>query len=263
MMTSSNFRTVFAVLGISFLSNGLNAAEKLDPRTLCPSDGSMGQTILLIDTTDPLPPATQTRLKQLLQGFGDSQNSLYLPRSHELIVYHLTSSISKMSKRKPLRVCNPGNPEERGIIDNLISSPAEAKRNWRKFELLRKRAYLRIKEQTEEEQSPLLESLALVSAANIPILGVEEQRKPTRLILFSDMLQNSKNLSHYQSLPTMKVFKSLVGFSDMKSALRGADVLLVYVRRTGLEHKQTPRHYYWWTQAIELFGGHLIEQLSP
>ncbi len=263
MMTSNNFRIALTVLGISFLSNGINAAEMLNPRTLCPDGGSVGQTIVLIDTTDPLPPAAQTRLKQLLKGFGNSQNSLYLPHSHELIVYRLTSSVSDMRKRKPLRVCNPGNPGERGIIDDLISSPAEAKRNWHRFELLRSRAYPRMEEQAEEDQSPLLESLALVIAENVPILDVEKQRKPTRLILFSDMLQNSKNLSHYQPLPTMKEFKSLIGFSDMKSDLRGVDVWLFYVRRTSLEHVQTPRHYYWWAQAIEFFGGHLIKQTSP
>ena len=249
-----------AILGMALLSNGVYAAEKINPRTLCPMSGSTQQTILLIDTTDPLTLVARARLKQLLQGVLDAENQHYLQPAHELIVYHLTPLVADM--RKPMRVCNPGNPKDRTWEDDLKCGVIGAKLRWRAFEkrVVRIWQTLSGNEKQTGKYSPLLESISLVTARHIPI-GVSQQRKPTRLILFSDMLQNSRWLSHYKSLPDMKSFKALIGYAEMESDLHGVDVWLFYIRRTHLEHKQTPKHYYWWTQAVELFNGRLIEQM--
>lgn len=262
-MTYHHQWMLMCLLSIVLLSNTTTyAADKINPRTLCPISGSEQQTILLIDTTDALTLVAQERLKQLLQSFLDSKNKHYVQPAHELIVYHLTPRVADMSKL--MRVCNPGNPEDRALIDDLTSGVIDARRKWRAFQkrvLQIWRAVPGIDEQVSGKYSPLLESLAVVTARHVPSLGVGEQRKPTRLILFSDMLQNSGLLSHYKSVPAIKSFAKSVGYAEMESDLNGIDVWLFYVRRTGLEHKQTPKHYYWWTQAVELFGGRLIEQV--
>ena len=253
-------RGVFIViLGIALLSRGVYANEQLHPRTLCPTSGSKQQTILLIDTTDPLTLVAQEKLKQLLKAFRDSDNQYYLQPGHELIVYRLTPSIANI--RKPLRVCNPGNPEDRTWKDNLTSGKYSGLRKWRRFEQSILQALPKIDKQVAGNQSPLLEAIALVAARHVPSIGVETQQKSTRMMLFSDMLQNSEHLSHYKSVPDMKTFRALPGYAEMDSDLRGVNVWLFYVRRTGLENKQTAEHYYWWTQAIEVFGGRLIEQV--
>ena len=260
MIATSRWWAVIVILTVSLLTKETLAAETLNLRTLCPINGSHGQVILLIDTTDPLTPVAQERLKELLKGFGDSGNEHYLQPAHELIVYRLSPRIADMQKPS-LRVCNPGNPKDRTTLDNLTSGVVEARRRWRAFELRRRRALPRLDEQVAGEQSPLLESVAIVTARHIPSLGVGQQRKPTRLFLFSDMLQNSNRLSHYRSLPSMKEFRALVGYSEMDSDLTDVNVRLYYVRRAGFENLQTPEHYYWWTTAIELFGGRVMEQV--
>ncbi len=257
MNACSNRWLFLCFLSIVLLLNSACENKKIDPRTLCPVNGSEKQTILLIDTTDPLPPKAHERLKQLLKAFRDSDNQFYLQTSHELIVYRLTPNVTDI--RKLLRVCNPGNnPEERTWKDNLVSGKYDGLRKWRHFE----HSILQALPKNDEhpvKQSSLLETIAFITARHVPSLGVVK-RKPTRLILFSDMLQNSDYLSHYKSLPEMKTFKTLPGYPAMDSDLRDVDVWLMYVRRPGLENKQTPEHYYWWTQAIELFGGRLMEQ---
>lgn len=113
-------RLMAALPLFAFLFIGNANAEDLNPRTLCPVGGNEGQVILLIDTTDPLTPVAQERLKELLQGLGDSENKHYLQPGHELIVYHLPAQLADL--RKPaLRVCNPGNPKDRTVTDNLTS----------------------------------------------------------------------------------------------------------------------------------------------
>ncbi len=247
-------------LVICFLYMGVCAAEKLNLKTLCPVSGNKGQVILLIDTTDPLTAVAQERLKELIKGFTDADNEYYLQRAHELIVYHLSPEVTNVNKPVS-RVCNPGNPKDRTRMDDLLNSSTEAKRRWQAFVRRLQALTRRIHEQVLGPKSPLLESIAVVTARHIPTLGVGQKRKPVRLLLFSDMLQNSARLSHYKSLPEMKKFKSLVGYSEMDSDLSGVDVWLFYVRRTDLESVQTPQHYYWWTQAIELFGGQVQKQI--
>ena len=257
MNTCSNRWLFLCCLSIVLLLNRAYATEELNPRTLCWAKGSEQQTILLIDTTNPLPLVVQEKLKHLLRAFRNSDNQYYLQSGHELIVYRLPPNVADIGK--PLRVCNPGNPENRTWKDDLDSGKYDGLRKWRRFEQLILKALPKRDEQVTEKQSPLLEAIALLIARHVPSLGVVK-RKPTRLILFSDMLQHSEHLSHYESLPEMKTFKTLPGYPAMDSDLRDVDVWLYYVRRPGLENKQTPEHYYWWTQAIELFGGRLMEQ---
>jgi len=256
-MLAKRLTAALPLMALLFIGNA--HAEELNLRTLCPVNGSKGQVILLIDTTDPLTSVAQERWKELLKRLSDSDNKHYLQPGSELIVYYLPSQLADL--RKPaLRVCNPGNPKDRTVADNLTGGVVEPRRRWRAFQLRIRKALPRLNQQVESAQSPLLESLAVVAARHIPSLGVG-QRKPTRLFLFSDMLQNSGRLSHYKSLPNMKQFKSMVGHSEMDSDLTDVEVYLFYVRRAGLERLQTPKHYYWWTSAIELFGGRVMEQV--
>ncbi len=248
-----------AILGATLLFTAACAEQNINPQTLCPASGSERQTILLIDTTDPLTLTAQERLKQLLKAFLDAGNQHYLQPAHELIVYRLLPRVAAMEK--PLRVCNPGNPDDRTWEDNLVSGKYGELRKWRHFGQRILRALPRLDEQLVKGHSPVLESIAFVTARHIPNIGVGEKRKPTQLILFSDMLQHSERLSHYKTLPTMDEFSQLTGYVEMQSDLTDTDIWLFYVRRSGLENKQTPEHYYWWTQVMDSFGGRLQEQV--
>ena len=260
MNACNNRWLILCCLSMALLLHTACEIEKLDPRTLCPVNGSEQQTILLIDTTDPLTPVAQEKLKQLLKEFRDSDKQHYLQTGHKLIVYRVTPNIT--DNRKPLlRVCNPGNPEDRTWKDDLTSGKYGALQKWRHFEHSILQALPKINEQVTKEQSPLLETIALVTARHVPSPSVKTQLKPTRLILFSDMLQHSNLLSHYKSLPDMETFQTMTGYASMASDLRDVGVWLFYVRRTGLENQQTSKHYYWWTQVMEeLFGGRVMKQ---
>ena len=245
------------ILGAMLIACTASAAEKLHPRTLCPKNGSQGQTILLIDTTDPFTQKAQERLKELLKGFQDDKNTHYVAPGHELIVYRLRAHLDDMEKA--LHVCNPGNPKERTWKDNLISGRYGDEQKWRKFFQRIQDALPGIDAQVTLEESPLLESIALITARHVPSIGLQEARKPTQLILFSDMLQHSEYLSHYKSLPEMEEFRTLTGYPEMQSDLKAVKVWLFYVRRAKHEHLQKPKHYYWWPEVIQFFGGEVIE----
>ena len=260
MLDNSNRLIFISILLVVLLSLGSSyAEERLNPHTLCPANGSKGQTILLIDTTDPLTLKDQEKLKQVFNGFQDPDNEYYLQPAYELIIYYLTSQIEDL--QEPLRFCNPGNPKDRNWKDNLATGKYGDLRRWRLFQQKIKHALPSINEQIKGTQSPLLESIARITARHVHSLGVGKERKPTRLFIFSDLLQNSNKLSHYRLLPDTAIFRDLPGYAEMESDLKGVDVWLFYIRRTGMESRQTSKHYYWWTRVIEFFDGRLMKQI--
>ena len=227
----------------------------------CPTEGSEEQTILLIDTSDPLDSKGQQRLRQLLEGFMEPASRHYIKTSNELIVYRL--DFRNSTAPPSLRICNPGNPADRSWVDNLFSSPRKAEQDWNTFRrLIVQNAFIpNVNVQGIQDYTPLLETLSWVTTKHVPRRGGEKAHKPTRLILFSDMLQNSPIVSHYRGIPSLKEFKELPGYSDVRSDLRDVDVWIFYLNRSGLNKIQTPEHYYWWSYIVDLFGGNLVEQV--
>lgn len=253
LMKNHGMQWVF--FAAALFAGGVHAAEKLHPRTQCPLSGSKGQTILLIDSTDPLPLAAHENLKQLFRGFRDSSNDHYLPVGNELIVYHLAQKVSDLAK--PVRVCNPGNPADRTWVDDLTSGKVGAQKKWRRFE---KRVLdgLPAPSPMTRKQSPLLETIRLIAAKHASSIGVGKPRKPTNMIVFSDMLQHSAKMSHYKNLPEIEALDN----PAVKSNLMGVDVWLYYVQRPDDREQriQTTDHFHWWTRAVEFLGGKLMEQ---
>lgn len=248
-------------LAIVLLFSAVTACspEKTNPRTLCPLGSEIPeQTILLVDSTDPLPTLGQVNLKSVLEGLMSRENAHYVQPGHKLIAYYVGPQVEKLAKAKPVQVCNPGNPKDRTWWDNIISGKHLAKLKWRKF-VVSVGSILRGLP-PHNAKSPLLESIAWVVARHAPDIGVAK-RKPTNLIVFSDMLQNSDRMSHYKTIPQIDDLENLPGYAEMKSDLTGIKVWIYYVRRPDLEHVQTRDHFYWWPRVIEHFGGTLMEQI--
>ena len=111
------FRRLIACLcGGFLLVDVASAVEDINPRTLCPKGGSKAQTILLIDTTDVLPPVAQARLEELLKNFYNPNTKNYIKKGEELIVYRIASKVADMGA--PINACSPGNPKDRTWKDD-------------------------------------------------------------------------------------------------------------------------------------------------
>ncbi|MGR3913026.1 MAG: hypothetical protein OD918_00625 [Gammaproteobacteria bacterium] len=245
-------------LAIALLFSAVTAhsAEKINPRSFCPPESKIpGQTILLVDTTDQLPALARVILEPVLKGLMSHENEHYVQRGHKLIAYYVGPQAEKLAAH--VRVCNPGNPKYWSIWEKLFRGEHSAMLQWRKF-VVSVGSILR-ELPPHNAQSPLLETIAWVIARHAPGIGVDK-RKPTNLIVFSDMLQNSGRMSHYKTLPNIDDLENLPGYAEMKSDLKGVKVWIYYVRRPGLEHVQTREHFYWWTRVIKRFGATLVKQ---
>ncbi|MDA7967650.1 MAG: hypothetical protein MPK31_01750 [Gammaproteobacteria bacterium] len=261
MKTGAKRSILAGIMGVAVLFGAAHSAENVNRQTLCPPESDVpGQTILLVDTTDLLPLLAHESLKPVLKGLITRGNEHYLLPKHKLIVYHVGAEVENLAQS--LQVCNPGNPDDLSLWEKLIAGENEAKVKWRKFtgsvgSILRALST----EQLQSEKSPLLETIALVIARHASGIGVDK-RKPTNLIVFSDMLQHSARMSHYKSIPNPLELDRLAGYAEIRSDLKGVNVWIYYVQRPDLEHLQTLRHHDWWPQVIKHFGGKVkIRQL--
>ena len=233
---------------------------------LCPRDSeSRGHTILLLDTSDPLDSRHRAELQRLVRemqyaGNGPGTECVYIPPREALVVYELTRDVDNLTPK--LRVCNPGdNPDDWDWKDELTKGRVFAALKWTAFQE-KVEALFPEKNTTEQSESLILENLAVIIPRHAPSARQhsEADARRTRLIVFSDLLQNSANLSHYRTYPGSETLKNGTLPKALKTDLTGVDVSLFRLGRDRYARHQTRDHYYWWTEWVRSANGTICWQ---
>ena len=256
----------FLVLAVTTLVLTTKRPAELDP-DLCPKNRTpVRQTILLLDTSDPLSPKHRAELERLARDFtipeDEPERGFYVGPGEALIVYELAQDPA--SAQPGFRICNPGDhPDEWTAKDDLIKGRIFALRNWRRFE---QATTDMLPEDDGEEMptSPILENLAVIvprhapSKRNLP-KGI---KYPTHLIVFSDLLQHSERLTHYGPYPEAGKAVKAGKLKALGTDLTRIRVSLFRLERERYAKWQTRDHYYWWTEFVQVLNGHLHWQES-
>lgn len=234
---------------------------------LCPKNKApVRRTIVLLDTSDPLSPKHRAELERLARDIttpeDESERGFYVSPGEALIVYELAQDPA--SAQPEFRVCNPGDhPDEWTARDDLTRGRILALRNWRRFE---QTLTGMIPENDGEEMptSPILENLAVIVPRHVPSRrnlpkGVEY---PTHLIVFSDLLQNSKRLNHYGPYPEAGKAVEAGKLKTLGTDLTRVRVSLFRLERERYAKWQTRDHYDWWTELVQALNGHVHWQES-
>lgn len=235
---------------------------------LCPAGGKPArQTILLLDTSDPLTPKHRAELERLVselqQPAADpGMEDFYIAPGEPLVVYKL--ALDWRGLQPFMKVCNPGDaPDDWDWKKDLTRGKAFALRNWQQFED-RIEALFPKEPEAEKPRSPILENLAVIvprhapSKRNLPADGASH----VHLILFSDLLQHSGSLSHYGPYPEAKDFLGTPGLRELATDLTRVNVTIFRLERSRYARWQTRDHYYWWTELVREFGGSVRWQES-
>ena len=184
----------------------------LDPVTLCPAEGALGQRVLLIDRTDPFNLAQKTSLDIFVKHLVENTPPGYL-----LSVYVLGDDFQ--ANTKPLfELCNPGDGQEKSqLTDNLKALKQQYMKHFIEPMLSVTQGMM---ESQPAKESPILEMLQLVNLNSIQKNNVKGE---VVLYVLSDMLQNSKALTMYGKPVTFESYtagyaasKLFVDFSRVK-----------------------------------------------
>ena len=231
---------------------------------LCPRDGEPARnTVLLLDTSDPLSVKHRAELQRLVNELQSQTAELQVAAGEALIVYELGANLDALAP--VLTVCNPGeHPDQWEWWQQLTRGRAVDLQRWRRFREAVEGLFDQIETDTAQSSSPLIETLGVIVPRHAPSAreAASGAGGHTHLILFSDLLQHSEALSHYGPYPAGDAVRNTPSLRALQTDLTGIDVSLLRLERSRDARWQTRDHYYWWTHLVRSFGGRVVWQES-
>lgn len=237
--------TVVAIVGW-FIYYAMNARRSLDAETLCPAKPD-SYTVLLVDVTDPMNVAQRQDFLNQLERLKQS-----IPRYGRLAVIKVDAAAEHLLHPMIIR-CNPGTAADE---TETTGNPKKLQKKWdEQFSAPLDRVFEQLAEASSAETSPILESVQSVALTEFENKAAED--KPHRLVLASDLLQNTGSVSFYKGLPTADNFVRSAAFDRARTDLRGVEVELWMLQRGDTRETQPRALPDLWDRIITEQGGSL------
>jgi hypothetical protein len=217
---------------------------KLDPASLCPTDGPAGITVVLVDTSDDLPETTKRDAAVVLDDLVSSLPAYYKLdiRVIDILGYRSRSLFSK---------CNPGD----GVgLSEWTDNPRIARLRW--IESFKKPASDAIQNSlasAKASSSPIMAAIQDIAIDQFSSAQVSAIKK--RLIIISDMIEHTPLYSQYRNAGDLsyKRYRDSAAYLKFRTNLHGAAIEIDYVNRNVAI--DTVRHLEFWHEWISDNGG--------
>ena len=211
---------------------------EVDKDTFCPIAGAKETTVVLIDRTDSLNLVQQAALLQKLEDIKAET-----PKYGEIEIYTV-GEISDALLRPEIKLCNPGRGED---VDPTIGNPRLVEKKWKDgFQVPLERVFKDMLQPGEAKTSPIAESIQSIALTSFDVERGGDVDK--RLIVVSDMLQNTPEFSQYRGLTPFERVKQTDYYRHIQAHLDGVRVKIWYVRRPTARHIQGGAHIEFWQQ---------------
>jgi hypothetical protein len=242
-----------AVVGVLVWAAIVRSSKaQLDPKTLCPVDAPTSITAVIVDATDALDPVQREQVGRLLKDLKDD-----IPKNGEVELYTVGTSDTQLL-RPELDICNPGSG----------STASPYYENQKRMQLVWRDRYsnkvdevlTRLLTEPSKNTSPIMESVQ--AAAVQAFIGQGLNAIPKRLVIVSDMLQNTTGLSQYSRLESFDRFKASPYYIKVRPDLRGVEVEIYYLRRTDGVRVQGVAHINFWQSFFAASGATLTHVVS-
>lgn len=236
----------FAVL-IGVYVSTVAGRKTLDPETQCPASPE-SITVLLVDVTDPLNvPQRQDFINQL------ERLRSTIPVYGKLAIFKV-DPLSDQLLKPVIERCNPGNADN---VSELTGNKDAAAKRWEEgFKAPLDQAFLQIMGASNAPQSPVLESIQSVALTQMKNQAADG--KPRRLIVASDLLQNTGRMTFYSGLPTPEAAISSDAFRMLRTDLKGVEVELWMLQRPDSKERQPTQLREVWQTMISEMGGNVV-----
>ena len=237
--------------GVGWLSATVERPPQLDAETLCPVDGPRSVTVVLLDASDALPDVAQRQVATALTDIAET-----LP-SHGLLEVRLLDPANPSGRRLFAR-CNPGNGEG---LSEWTANPAAARRRW-------------LEDFREPVGEMLSAGLPTLAADTSPIMAAIQRvaverfegramaEVPKRLVIVSDMIENTPAYSQYGGDLGYARYRASPAAADLSTDLHGAEVTVYYVQRAGSGRVDSAAHIRFWSDWIAENQGSLVEAVK-
>lgn len=239
---------VCAVFALRFYLS--NQIVKTNEDTLCPEDGAVAYTAILIDSTDSFNHVQKafldkylTKIKKELKTF--EQISLFVVGDE---------SLQKIAPK--FLLCNPGNN-----ANELYQNPQRIQKKWREdFQIPLSSALNGLISSEKASRSPIMEMIQAVSINGFPF---EDVGKDKKIIIISDMLHHTDKYSLYQENINFEIFRETPYYRHLKCNLADVEVQILLLIRKDYEHLQKRNLINFWEQYIQSQDGGIITLVQP
>lgn len=202
--------------------------EQTDKQTFCRA-GSIPEVVaIIVDHTDKFTPVQREALRKYLRDVA-----LGVQKNGMVQLYEVGSTSTSVLQPK-FFLCNPGNESD---LENEIARRASTVR-WNYEETFVKKLNMVLENllaAKPAEQSPIMESVQSVEVT--AFAGQDRATAKKTLIIVSDLLQYTPNLSLYHGAPDFVAFKKTPLWQNIHMDMRGITVKVLYVRRSSDQSK--------------------------
>jgi hypothetical protein len=194
----------------------------LDAETLCPVTGPRGITVVLVDTSDDLPPTTRREAQVVLEDMIAT-----LPPFYKLDIRVL--DIAGASSHSLFSKCNPGTGEG---LSEWTANPQIAHMRW--LENFRKPAAEAVQNSiasAKANSSPIMAAIQNIALDQFSSAAAQNAKKT--LVVISDMIEFTRDYSQYPRAGDLSFqrFKQSPAYLKVHTELHGATVTIRYVTR--------------------------------
>ena len=242
---------VALLLSLGALAYYLKQAGLHDGETPCASDQSVPHTVILVDRTDPF-----TDLHTMLLESAVEYGSAALRRGERLSIF-LIEARAPVRPAPILSLCKPND----GSDANWLYENATLLRSAFEKQFARPLTALvdQLHEPAQEPASPILETIRAVSL--LPSFREAQARR--KLIVVSDLLENTARYSHYTTTPDYQNFRRSPYGASVLPSLHGVEVELVYLPNQRAQKRQGRAHLTFWQSYLTEAGARAVEIASP
>lgn len=229
------------VIGVGIISQSLISKGKIVQETLCHSGGALNVTAILLDLTDPLNTTQQARLKTIMV------NEIAASTTDTMMSLGVVSE-DPASWGARFAKCKPATGED---ANALYENPTIiSERYAREFTDPIQVTLQSMLTGEAENQSPIMEALQSLISQTPDFTSAKGQRK---IIIVSDMLQHSDNLSFYEK-QGWDHFVGQNGDQRLAGNLAGVTVEILRIPRSGSNTPTNDITEGFWTRYFDKQG---------
>lgn len=231
------------ILGAAYYA--ITRPKPLDKVNMCPADGPIGQYVILLDKTDPLTFTQKAALDVVVKELVEKR----VPQGYLVSVFALGENYRETSE-PVVELCNPGTGAEK---DERTSNLKRLRQRYeQKFAEPLKAQINNLLSAKPAATSPIFEMFQLVAINGFRKHGINGER---RLLVISDMLHNTDELSMFKQQPGFANFLDSDYGRRRQLDLHGVDVELYYLM--DYPQLQTRRNAKFWEDYFNNAGARI------
>jgi hypothetical protein len=229
--------SIFILLGALAGYANIKKTE-YDPMTLCPFGGDYSVVRILIDKTDPWDKPKSNRLEKIIREIKDN-----LTLSERMAISVLDESGSEVPT-PVFDMCNPGRGDQ---ANPLYQNPHRMHQKFEEqFDLPLEEMLADILKPGTAPRSPILEAIM-----NFPDDGNDD-----RLVIVSDLMQNTKRLSFYRD--DLTSIQEDDEYKTHMQAIQYRSITVYYIDRDGISPNRKEKAITFWNRHLHQMTPDLV-----